>query len=74
MSVYARLQNLSVAIHHACTHVVATIRSYVIQNIIIAIIREVPLPHSEVPVPHSGMCDVRNAGSFDTNPPPYFDS
>ena len=43
-----------------------TVRFYVIQNIIIAI--------REVPVPHSGMCDVRNAGSFDTNPPPYFDS
>ena len=31
---------------------------------------EVPAPHGEVPAPHSGMYDVPNAGSFDTNPPP----
>ena len=31
---------------------------------------EVPAPHSEVPAPHSRMCDVRNAGSFDTVPLP----
>ena len=32
---------------------------------------EVPLPHGEVPPPHNGICSVPNAGSFDTNPPPY---
>ena len=27
-------------------------------------------PHGEVPAPHNGMCDVPNAGNFDTNSPP----
>ena len=31
---------------------------------------EVLLPHGEVPPPHNGICNVPNAGSFDTNPPP----
>ena len=31
---------------------------------------KVPAPHGEAPAPHSGMCDVPNAGNFDTNPPP----
>ena len=29
---------------------------------------KVPAPHGEVPAPHSEICDVSNAGSFDTNP------
>ena len=29
-------------------------------------------PHGEVPPPHNGMCNVPNAGNFDTNPPPYY--
>ena len=32
---------------------------------------EVPLPHGKVPPPYNGMCNVPNAGSFDTNPLPY---
>ena len=32
---------------------------------------EVPLPHGEASLPYNGMCNVPNAGSFDTNPPPY---
>ena len=32
---------------------------------------EVPLPYGEVPPPHNGMCNVPNAGSFDTITPPY---
>ena len=31
---------------------------------------EVLPPHGEVPPPHNGICNVPNAGSFDTDPLP----
>ena len=31
---------------------------------------DVPAPYGEVPPPHNGMCNIPNAGGFDTNPLP----